>query len=237
VSLHVSKALLALIASGACVFAGAVAPPASAATVSEFYPVIASSDPTFHKWNDNSCGTGTYTDPFHYQVFRLDVSEAGTYSYYDVGYETSAPGIDIEVGFYHLGQFNPSSPGDGCIKTIDDIGDVDLPSAGGYTFVITTNNSLDTGMGDFTLTGPGAASLTGMFVASGEKPTQVVQQVGMPANGSCDGIADADLGYGTQVTGGWSASWAQWPYDGVGGPVCTRTLFYSPQTGVWSVLT
>lgn len=33
---------------------------------------------------------------------------------------------------------------------------------------------------------------------------------------------------------GWSASWAAWPNNGNGGPVCNREIFFDVATGAWS---
>lgn len=57
-------------------------------------------------------------------------------------------------------------------------------------------------------------------------PGPIVQQVGA-IGGSCADVNDAELGYGSDVRGGWSMSWAQWPNEGRGGAVCTRTLRYA----------
>lgn len=53
-------------------------------------------------------------------------------------------------------------------------------------------------------------------------PPTVLQQVRAPESGACGGIDDADLHMGTGITGGWSASWAEW----ANGPVCTRTMTF-----------
>ena len=34
---------------------------------------------------------------------------------------------------------------------------------------------------------------------------------------------------------GWNPSWAQWPNNGAGGSVCTRTLHYDLETATWVV--
>jgi hypothetical protein len=220
----------------------AVAPSASAAGVStEFRPTVSASDPTFQKWAGDGCPGSVDTSwNLHYAMYRLDVSDPGAYSYRDVGYldDSDTYGtIDIEIGVYDLGAFNPASPGSGCLATIDDTGTVTFPSAGSYTLVVTTNDDdPGTGGGIFTLDGPGAIGWSQLNVSRGEKPTEVVQQVGQPSSGSCDAVPDADLGYGTDLTGGWTPSYAEWPRDGQGGPVCTRTLFFNPNTGVWSIV-
>jgi hypothetical protein len=239
---HVSKRLSAFVAVAAAAFVIAVAPTASAVGVtSEFRPTVSASDPLFQKWSGDGCPSGVdSTWDLHYTMYRLDVTDAGSYSYRDVGYldDSDTYGtIDVEIGVYELGAFNPGSVGSNCIATIDDTGTVTFPSAGSYTLVVTTNDDdPGTGGGIFTLTGAGAITWSQLNVSRGEKPTEVVQQVGLPESGACDAVADADLGYGTSLTGGWTPSYAEWPRDGQGGPVCTRTLFFDPETGVWSVL-
>ena len=51
-----------------------------------------------------------------------------------------------------------------------------------------------------------------------------VQQVGVPASGSCDDVSSTVGHWVGAPIGGWSLSWAQWINDGQGGPVCTREL-------------
>lgn len=57
-------------------------------------------------------------------------------------------------------------------------------------------------------------------------PTAWIQQFGMPASGSCEDAAPADLNTAGVGSGGWGTSWAQWMNGGTGGAVCTRTLSY-----------
>ena len=47
-------------------------------------------------------------------------------------------------------------------------------------------------------------------------------------------IVDPAYNWAGVLPGGWHRSWAQWPRDGRGGPVCVRTLVYSDGRG-WSV--
>lgn len=51
-----------------------------------------------------------------------------------------------------------------------------------------------------------------------------LQQIGVPASGSCEDV-DIEVGHlpGYPV-GGWSKSWAWWINGGRGGPVCTREV-------------
>ena len=64
-------------------------------------------------------------------------------------------------------------------------------------------------------------------------PPRHLQQVGLPASGSCEAIPDADLAWGTGLTGGWSKSWGEWMNKGTGGWTCSRTLLWSNAMGHW----
>jgi hypothetical protein len=56
------------------------------------------------------------------------------------------------------------------------------------------------------------------------EPHDYLQQVGLPASGSCDDVpASAGHWLGAPM-GGWAKSWAWWPNNGRGGPVCTREV-------------
>lgn len=70
---------------------------------------------------------------------------------------------------------------------------------------------------------------------AGSAPPSHIQGVGMPASGSCDAVDDADLGWGTGLTGGWAPSWGAWLNVGAGGPACTRTLAYDLERSRWAI--
>ena len=53
-------------------------------------------------------------------------------------------------------------------------------------------------------------------------PADLVQQVEVPASGSCADVKDADLKWGTTLTGGWHKAWGEWANRFV----CTRTFHY-----------
>ena len=57
-------------------------------------------------------------------------------------------------------------------------------------------------------------------------PAPETQQFGLPASGTCEEAAPADLNWAGVPSGGWGMSWAQWMNAGSGGVVCTRTLSY-----------
>ena len=101
----------------------------------------------------------------------------------------------------------------------------------------------------FTITGPGSMSFTAISqtsiltpleltitisVLAGDPPPDVMQQVGAPSTGTCATFSDSTLDWAGVPSGGWGTSWAQWINDGLGGAVCTRTLYWQP-SGRWSV--
>jgi hypothetical protein len=67
-----------------------------------------------------------------------------------------------------------------------------------------------------------------------QEPASFQQQLGLPPSGSCEDINDDAFKWGTDLTGGWGESWAQWMNDGAGGSVCTRTIEWSPGNG-WRI--
>ena len=74
--------------------------------------------------------------------------------------------------------------------------------------------------------------------ASGSQiPVAALQQY-VPEPGDACGAHVPDSADFPALTGlraqGWGTSWAQWPNDGAGGPVCTRQPFYT-SGGSWSV--
>lgn len=64
-------------------------------------------------------------------------------------------------------------------------------------------------------------------VAETEAPTTYLQQVPLPKSGSCLDVEDADLAWGTDVTGGWSKAWGEWSNNWV----CSR--FLTDAGGTW----
>jgi len=70
--------------------------------------------------------------------------------------------------------------------------------------------------------------------AGGSLPTYLQQFVQSP-NLTCDEAQPEGLDWSGVPSGGWGESWAQWPNDGQGGNVCSRTLFYNYSAGMWDV--
>jgi hypothetical protein len=202
---------------------GLAAAPAASAATDEFQVQISNTDASWDRWDSTGCDTSLYGDPFYYQVFTLTVSASGDYDYYDVGYldhnEADPPYVDMEIGIYNLGAFDPSAPGDGCVFTADDTGTASL-DAGQYTLVVTTNNSAETGLADWTLTGPGTTSIVGGTSDDGKNLAVWHQSVGRGS--ASDACPD-----------GYAASWEQWPNGGVGGWVCYKDVYvYYPDEPV-----
>lgn len=71
-----------------------------------------------------------------------------------------------------------------------------------------------------------AITYGGAGEAEGTPIPDVIQQVALPASGSCDTVDDKALNWGGVKSGGWTKSWAEWADGGTGGSVCTRTLHY-----------
>jgi hypothetical protein len=63
-----------------------------------------------------------------------------------------------------------------------------------------------------------------------------IQQVGLPASGSCADVSSPVGHYPGFPFGGWSQSWAHWINNGTGGPVCTRELYFDQSAGEWEIL-
>lgn len=57
-------------------------------------------------------------------------------------------------------------------------------------------------------------------------PRSVIQQFGLPASGTCEERAPANMDVAGVGSGGWGVSWARWMNEGDGGAVCTRKLSY-----------
>jgi hypothetical protein len=66
-------------------------------------------------------------------------------------------------------------------------------------------------------------------------PSDVTQQVGLPLGQSCNQLKERMLNWADVGHGGWTQSWAQWMNSGLGGSVCTRTLYFVDVSQHWSV--
>lgn len=67
------------------------------------------------------------------------------------------------------------------------------------------------------------------------EPHDYLQQVALPASGSCTDIPPESGHWHGTPFGGWSQSWAQWPNGGMGGPVCTR-MVETTETGALIII-
>jgi len=63
---------------------------------------------------------------------------------------------------------------------------------------------------------------------------EILQQVSLPASGTCD-ITNTSHNWGGAPSGGWSRSWAEWAIPTTGGGVCTRTLYFDGGLGHYAV--
>ena len=66
-------------------------------------------------------------------------------------------------------------------------------------------------------------------------PAPILQQVPLPAAGTCSAVIDGPFDWAGVGSGRWGQSWAQWANSGQGGPVCTRTLIYNSALGAWMI--
>jgi hypothetical protein len=78
---------------------------------------------------------------------------------------------------------------------------------------------------------------TMLFVNPAQANTRdVLQQLPMPASGSCaDVAAPTTLNWSGVPSGSWTRQWAAWINPPQGGVVCSRTLFYNNSTRRWAV--
>lgn len=106
------------------------------------------------------------------------------------------------------------------------------PSISAGSNATATVNALGTSTQTFGLAGIGT-NITTITVNSVSEPVpppppfvphDYLQQVVLPASGSCADVPVSAGHWFGSPTGGWSQSWAWWPNGGRGGPVCTREL-------------
>lgn len=64
-------------------------------------------------------------------------------------------------------------------------------------------------------------------------PPDFVQQFAISTGGTCESVPSDIPVFNVSRSGGWEKSWAQWPNDGQGGFVCTRTVRYEPSIQGW----
>lgn len=129
---------------------------------------------------------------------------------------------------------------------------------GTYAFLVATPTSIGSGTysdyqlgigpgGDATFTAPptvgtyeagpvGACPQATLIVTNDVIETPAAhdyfQHVGVPASGSCADVPPWVGHWPGFPIGGWSKSWAQWIYDGRGGPVCVREVETRPNGSV-----
>lgn len=65
------------------------------------------------------------------------------------------------------------------------------------------------------------------------QPRDLIQQFGIAPDQNCTSIPLSIAVFNVSRSGGWSKSWAQWPNEGQGGFVCTRTVRYEPSIQGW----
>jgi len=74
-----------------------------------------------------------------------------------------------------------------------------------------------------------AGLLASVMLANPARAEDVLQQVGVPASGSCFDVFEPTTNTVAGVSnGGWVRSWGQWANGGRGGLVCSRILSLGP---------
>lgn len=67
-----------------------------------------------------------------------------------------------------------------------------------------------------------------------ETPRDFIQQFAISSAGTCESVPNDIPVFNVSRSGGWGKSWAQWPNEGQGGFVCTRTVRYEPSIQGWA---
>jgi len=70
-----------------------------------------------------------------------------------------------------------------------------------------------------------------------ESFSEHLQQVNRAQNTECTDINLEVLEWGREIVGGWGPSWAQWANGGLGGSVCSRTIYFDSRLRVWAART
>ncbi|MFN8452067.1 MAG: hypothetical protein U0521_26600 [Anaerolineae bacterium] len=130
--------------------------PALAGT-STFTGTLTGSDPIYSIGRPDDADCGSIIDDllpqkYVYHLLYVGVTETGTYSYIDN--RSTASTIDIEVAVFD-GPFNPNSPTDNCLSSMDDSNTINLEAGKQYILAVTSWDIPTTGPYSFSLTGPG----------------------------------------------------------------------------------
>jgi len=135
--------------------------------------------------------------------------------------------ITLTPGTYYASQryvsaFSGQAPGgDGALSSPWQWG----PTPGNYAYYFTVDSGVSWTL--FSIGYSSAITLSDGPPETAAGSASILQQVPVPATGSCSDVQDAALSWSTGLTGGWGRSWAEWNQ----GPVCTRNLAYS--NGRW----
>lgn len=193
---------------------GVAAAPAQAAT-SALTVGVTNSSPILGNYyfgdsGSGGCGISGSGSQLRYQTYQINITAADLYTFNDL---TDSPDVDLEIGVYPLGAFNPASPSTGCISTADDPGASMNLGAGSYTLVaLVFSGHVHGPVQSFSLSGSGSAYL-GAAVADAGNASAIPSWMQAYARHSAEACK-----------GSWGASWQQWPNGGQGGWVCTRTI-------------
>jgi hypothetical protein len=133
-----------------------------------------------------------------------------------------APGTYYAAQRYTSAFSGQASGGDGALSSPWQWGP---PVSGNYAYYFTTDSGSTWNLYSNSYSSSITLSDGPPEPAAGS--ASILQQVPVPATGSCTDVQDSALSWSTGLTGGWGRSWAEWNQ----GPVCTRNLAYS--NGRW----
>ena len=125
-------------------------------------------------YSDQPCDFSTSTPTGNrYRTMTMQVTMAGSYAFFDEGYDVGAPYSDGTLGVYS-GAFNPASPSTNCVGSVDDDQPLNL-TPGTYTLVLSSYNGQGDGEGDVGIPGQFFYQITGpaRVVLPGNTPPAV----------------------------------------------------------------
>jgi hypothetical protein len=123
--------------------------PVQAGT-STFTGVITGSEPTAYEVDDSAC-TAIEIIYHTYQTFTYTVTATGSYTYIDL---SIAYAVDMQLTIYQS-NYDPNNVLTNCVVKMDDGGSVNLTAGVTYVFVVQPLFNGDTGVWEYSMTGPG----------------------------------------------------------------------------------
>lgn len=163
--------------------------------------------------------TGTYTNTSGIiQTMLVIVGSNGAPG------SAGTPGTDGNAGA--LSTFGVQGSFDGIVNVLGGTGGTaggsNSPGNNGTQGSVSVPNPLTAGWIATPTSGTPFARFSGPPSSAASGPADLLQQVEVPASGSCADVKDSDLKWGTDLTGGWSKAWGEWANRFV----CSRTFHY-----------